>query len=820
MASENLDERKECVKETLEQYIKEYRIFIDTCSILHESADEFWGVVCPLLQKYNKKIIVPLRSWEELAKHANSKAGSALSYRAESCIQKIQSLRKEGYIEIRGEETDNFADNVFQVVFTKFRMTHNLLLITQDNNLAKDILALNESKAVKANPISVKRINKNGYLSDFYWNSENNNSDSKKKASKKMYSNSDDLDSDEIFTICTKITSLPDAKIRVSRIPCEGDTVYTSQGAIVLAEKIGAGGEAVVYETYTPYAAKIYKKEKITVRKLNKIKLMLSKEVDCPGICYPIEIIYNSAQEFVGYLMPKAKGTELQKSVFAPKPLFIKKFPDWKKRDTVELCITILKKIKYLHARNIIIGDINPANILVVSSKEVYFVDADSFQIEDYPCPVGTINFTAPEIQGKCFGDFLRTMGNENFAVATLLFMIMLPGKPPYSQQGGEDPISNIVKMNFSYPFGENSNKRTPEGPWRYIWSHLTYDMKEAFYNTFRKGGKYSLEEDRMSVNEWLPIFQYFLELLDSGKYGQQDKMSEELFPTRLKRNPKAIYIQCKICKQEVEENQCKNGMCRKCLNEGEVYRCKRCGRELIYTNYQRYVKNSKRYDVCKECYDYGHEVKIRQRCIECGKEFELTNGQYEYYQDKRLSIPKRCKACRNLKKNMANSICPYNNFDNHFERYGFSSYTGQPEDRGHYGSDSSRGEDIQTAKTDNSTEPSCYITTAVCEYYGKDDNCEELTVLRQYRDSWLRKQADGEALIAEYYCSAPFMVNIMKQSTFYADYCEYLMQNYINPCIRLIQEGCYMECKNLYIEMVLCVKSLIQKIEEDECYV
>ena len=40
-------------------------------------------------------------------------------------------------------------------------------------------------------------------------------------------------------------------------------------------------------------------------------------------------------------------------------------------------------------------------------------------------------------------------MGNENFAVATLLFMIMLPGKPPYSQQGGEDPVSNIMKMNF-----------------------------------------------------------------------------------------------------------------------------------------------------------------------------------------------------------------------------------------------------------------------------------------------------------------------------------------------------------------------------------
>ncbi|MBQ5927335.1 MAG: hypothetical protein IIX01_05380 [Clostridia bacterium] len=39
------------------------------------------------------------------------------------------------------------------------------------------------------------------------------------------------------------------------------------------------------------------------------------------------------------------------------------------------------------------------------------------------------------------------------------MFMIMLPGKPPYSQQGGGNPVQNIISMDFSYPFGENSNK-------------------------------------------------------------------------------------------------------------------------------------------------------------------------------------------------------------------------------------------------------------------------------------------------------------------------------------------------------------------------
>ena len=31
--------------------------------------------------------------------------------------------------------------------------------------------------------------------------------------------------------------------------------------------------------------------------------------------------------------------------------------------------------------------------------------------------------------------------------IATLLFMIMLPGKPPYAQQGGEDPAWRLTVM-------------------------------------------------------------------------------------------------------------------------------------------------------------------------------------------------------------------------------------------------------------------------------------------------------------------------------------------------------------------------------------
>lgn len=650
---------EQIAKDALEEYVKNWVIFVDTCSILHDSANKFWNNIIPFLRYYNKKVIVTLRVCDELEKHSKNVSDIQLANSANEAKKIVKQLEQAGFIEIRGEQNDNFADNVFQVVFTKFRMSHKLLLITQDNNLAQDILLLNDSKSVKANPVNVKRINKYGFLSDFGWNSDSKDKNSNVPTYKNTNTVSNALP-DECFRIRTNVTRISANPIRVSHIPGESEQVYTNNGKIELLNLLGSGGEACVYTTNTPYVAKIYKEGKITERKQEKIKLMLSKKISCSGICYPVEIIYNLNREFVGYLMPPAKGYELQKSVFGPKPLFLKKFPGWKKRDTVQLCLTILKKIKYLHDRNIILGDINPANILVVSPTEVYFVDTDSYQIEDFPCPVGTVNFTAPEIQGKQYKDFLRTKGHENFAIATLLFMIMLPGKPPYSQQGGEDPMSNIRKMDFSYPFGENSNKKTPEGPWRYIWSHLTYKIKDAFYNTFRYDGSHAKEADRLSVDVWIDLFEDYLNLIESGKYAKQDPMSEELFPSRLKKNSNATYVKCHMCGQETDESFVKMGLCRSCMDKGDVIRCKKCGKEFIYTNYQRLVKKMDRPETCLDCHESSKAVKMRQTCVDCGSVFDITSGEYDFMRSKGLDIPKRCKNCRGLNSYNWNTNKPY----------------------------------------------------------------------------------------------------------------------------------------------------------------
>ena len=96
-----------------------------------------------------------------------------------------------------------------------------------------------------------------------------------------------------------------------------------------------------------------------------------------------------------------------------------------------------------------------------------------------------------------------------------------------------------------------------------------------------------------------------------------------------------------------------------------------------------------------------------------------------------------------------------------------------------------------------------CYITTATCEEYGKSDNCYELTMFRSFRDTWLRKQPDGEQLIKRYYATAPALVKLInKQPNRRAIY-RHLNEAYLSKCLRYIEDGENVKCKELYVDMV-----------------
>ncbi len=652
--------RQEIQTEFLETCVRDFKIFIDTSSFLEDGTDKFFQNIVPILERHRKALIVPLSVCNELKKLAEDPAYCRKKYQnnpnlnrmAINAFKTIMRLRNANLLEVYGDPDDgNFADNVFLHVFTKKRMQYNLLLVTQDRALASAAMNLGkDTGAVRGvKRILAQRINRYGFLQKIFDNRDNQPAPHVETVETSSW----DIPLNERFAFAKEIVRI-EGLLPVSSVPTAGETVTAVRNndrkQIRLLEELGAGGEGSVYKTNVDgIVAKIYKPEKITQLRYEKIKLMLTKDIDCPGVCFPLALVLNQRDEFVGYIMRAAKGRDLGKSVFMPM-LLKKYFPAWTRKDTVRLCVTILQKFKYLHDRNVILGDINPYNILVVSPEEVYFVDTDSYQVEGFVCPVGMPLFTAPELQKKTYG--LRTLGNENFAVATLLFMIMHPGKPPYAMQDGEGIIENIIKGDFSYPLGERKTGKVPMGPWRFCWSHLTYKIKEAFYETFWRDGMYHAEKKRPSTGHWLRLFNDYLNLLESGKMSAQDEETLLIFPTRFKRDKNKTYAKCKLCGKEYDEESLEQGICRTCLNDGQKYHCERCGCEMIYTNYQKYIRKIERYKICRECYEEINTICEKRKCKDCRRKFEITFGEKEFYEKNGLSLPTRCKECREKLKN------------------------------------------------------------------------------------------------------------------------------------------------------------------------
>ena len=502
----------------LEAAVKRYTILIDTCSLLHINFPLLMTNLEPLLCKHGKALIIPSGVMAEL---------EALFLKKPALRQQIYQLRlqladlaKQDLVKVYGNQTETFGDKQFLEAAIHYKLANEMLIITQDRDLANDLLTLRQTRSVQGKKLIVRRINRFGFLSAF----KNFDRTSVSGLDWKGWGN------DAVETVPLRVDCTP---LAVDDIPVTGSLVYEDDGSCSrLGELISSGGEGNIYALDEITVAKVYHSGKLTRGQEEKLQMMVAMDIRCDGICWPRKLLYNRHDQLVGYRMERAKGREPQHCIFN-RAVLTHSFPDWEKKDTVQLCITILNKFCALHDRGILVGDINPHNIMVVSPNEVWFVDCDSYQLGGFPCPVGTVRFTAPEIQQKHFPEFLRSRGNENFGVAVLLFMIMLPGKAPYAQRGIEDMGEAIREMNFPYPFGENRSENTPEGDWRYLWSHLPYFLKEAFFETFQKNGRYSQEHTRLNAEQWLQKFRSYLRLLENGSLS--DPESSLIFPTRCK---------------------------------------------------------------------------------------------------------------------------------------------------------------------------------------------------------------------------------------------------------------------------------------------
>lgn len=100
-----------------------------------------------------------------------------------------------------------------------------------------------------------------------------------------------------------------------------------------------------------------------------------------------------------------------------------------------------------------------------------------------------------------------------------------------------------------------------------------------------------------------------------------------------------------------------------------------------------------------------------------------------------------------------------------------------------------------------------CFVTTAVCTGLNKPQDCHEVMLMKQYRDTYLSSQPGGNGLIEEYYDIAPTIVKRIEKEESPQRVYQMLWERYISPCVHMVEEGKLQECRELYEKMVDSLK-------------
>lgn len=498
---------------------------------------------------------------------------------------------------------------------------------------------------------------------------------------------------EDAFALPNQITPFKKAVRKSQCIPQTGDLVYTSKKQpIQLGEEFLSNSQSITYQTnWTGIQAKIYQPQWLILSYFeDKAKRMLEKPVKCEGICWPIDLLYNSEGEFTGILIPKAEGYQLKQNLMSQQGLKAT-FPEWDRRNLTHLAKVILDKIVYLHDRNILFGLLNPSTILVKDESHVYFTEMDTYQIEGYPILSYERVMQAPELQDMEEGMRLYTKQQDYYEIALLVFMILMPGKFPYNKKKNKSISDSVKSMSFAFrygKYGEEHGAKEYFGLWRFAWSHLGNDLKQAFYYTFQSGQSFSTPEKRRDARFW----QRKVGELEQELVNPYDKESLKIFPCTFKRfsGTKTIHcVKCGIDHPDFYYRYPERKICNSCLGQPSQthFECKTCGKSFYYDfgtlfKYEELVKTKNfsmpthcpycRSDkrqckcckklfpayrlnddgMCFDCAKIARDRIVKRYSCSCGNEITLTQGQVDFYMRKFGDVPRHCEQCRKKRRN------------------------------------------------------------------------------------------------------------------------------------------------------------------------
>lgn len=123
--------------------------------------------------------------------------------------------------------------------------------------------------------------------------------------------------------------------------------------------------------------------------------------------------------------------------------------------------------------------------------------------------------------------------------------------------------------------------------------------------------------------------------------------------------------------------------------------------------------------------------------------------------------------------------------------------------------------------KSDCNLRSNCFLTTAMCNIFGFEDDCYGLNVMRDFRDTILIADRKYYPLLAEYEVVGPIISNELYNDSYREEVAGYYFENYIyDIIINLTTVKNYEEAVNKYVEMVNDMKRMYgvtKEVTDDE---
>ena len=286
-----------------------------------------------------------------------------------------------------------------------------------------------------------------------------------------------------------------------------------------LSKPLSKGGEGTIYEVprHPNLLAKVYHRDKRNPERFRKLQIMVAYPPDNPtdnlghpSIAWPIELLREiTSNQLVGFVMPRVHQSLRLSEVYNPRARR-EKIPLFNYRYLVRTARNLCAAVQAVHQADYVIGDLNESNVLVSDRALVTLVDADSFQVRDpqtggvYRSLVGRHEYTPPELQGCSFTDVDRCPEHDAFALAILIFRLLMEGFHPFDgkyQSKGEPPtiVERIRKGYFPYANSYSIIVPPPPAP---PFEMLHPDIQVLFLRCFDDGHRNRSVRPR--VDDWL----------------------------------------------------------------------------------------------------------------------------------------------------------------------------------------------------------------------------------------------------------------------------------------------------------------------------